>query len=620
LATDAYDATFSYDSEDFETAAEIAAVTSTATENFYGSVAQNGQGNEDSVYSLKLNATDKTGAALVAAGAYAYLNDANGGQTFGTDATTDVNFSTVNLGDGANDLLVVHSNDLSMNTMVIDGTFGKNTVVNFHDLSANFVNLDKNNVGLHQIDFTKILSNQTDPSTATGGNANNTDSALPIAVTLHDAANTFTANVTAANDVLAPANSVNVLHFNEDAVDSVKFADFTAAQLKDKLNDQAATVTTIVGGLDHTSLTIVEAGVNLIGTTQYHIFMVENMKNLGEYKVFKATSTLDSADKNKLANADVDDFTTVELLGTLDFGYSINFNLVGTTAASTLLAGLIASADTGSVVSVQGVDQTVLKTGGPVTVLTGDQLAVDMIAVVPVDAMGVTSITGAVADVKTVIASTQISTSSTYTVTATGVTVAAADTATIDADTTGLVTFSTLSKVTGTVAALKVFAAAETAGTAIAAITNYAVEASDATVTAADLALLDAANGNGAITTTNAGGWTITGINGLTVVATGSVDTLTFALADTGITLNSLAVADVLDLTADLDVTPLDAAASANAGAVAANGDWFFDGGTDTLTYWDNTGAGEAQTVVLTGVATLTATGADGLLTVATLG
>jgi hypothetical protein len=74
------------------------------------------------------------------------------------------------------------------------------------------------------------------------------------------------------------------------------------------------------------------------------------MDNLGEYKVFKATSTLDATNKTLLANANVDDFTSVDLLGTLDFGHSINFNLVGDATSSTILSGLISSTDAGATI------------------------------------------------------------------------------------------------------------------------------------------------------------------------------------------------------------------------------------------------------------------------------
>jgi hypothetical protein len=347
-------------SADLENASEIATFTGTTltgVNTFDGSINNVGTGTGDTVYNLALNTTENTGTALNTANAYTYVNQT----AMGTDATVDVNYSTINLGDGANDLLVLHSNDLSMNTIVIDGTFGKNTIVNMHDISPNDVGVNKANVGLHQLDFTSILNNMTDASTAVSG-ANNTDSAVRIATTLHDAANTFTTGATASNDSNAVANGINVLHYNQNvATTSVKFADLTAAQLQSKLNDQAGTDTTVLGGLDHTSLTIVEAGANLVGTTQNHIIMVENNSNLGEYKVFKATSTLDATDKTKLANSDVDDFTTVELLGTLDFGYSINFNAVGGTTSASLSA-LIAAADAGTAVTVDGIAQIVATT------------------------------------------------------------------------------------------------------------------------------------------------------------------------------------------------------------------------------------------------------------------
>ena len=109
----------------------------------------------------------------------------------------------------------------------------------------------------------------------------------------------------------------------------------------------------------------------------------------------------------------------------------------------------------------------------------------------------------------------------------------------IDGKTIGLITAASLTSVTGTVADIKTFSVAEQAGTTIAAITNYAVVATDTTVTAADLNIIAANNGNGLISTTNSGGWTITGLNNVTVGGTTSVDKFVITNANTNVVISN---------------------------------------------------------------------------------
>lgn len=522
-------------SAELENAAEIVTWTD-ASADFYGSIAQNNAGNKAVGLARELahNKGDESITKLMADGAYNYLN----ATAFGTDATVGVNFSTINLGDGANDLLVLHSNDLSMNTIKIDGSFGKNTIINFFDIEAGLADQNKANVGLHQIDFTAILTNTTDTSTST---VSNTDSAKAVTVTLHDNANTYTTGATASADVNATANSVNVLHYNESvAATSVKFADFTAAQLLAKLNDQTTTgaTGTILGGLAHDSLTIV-ATANLVGTTQYHIFMVENEANLGEYKVFKATSELNTA---KTATASgVDDFTSVDFLGTLDFGHSVNFNLVsapsaGATTASTMLANLMASADTGSSVTVDGVAQSIvtaanegtaattvattqtITAGGMVTNAAGASVEDSTITLVK---SGVT-LTGTAAQLTTLSGTAHLGA-----LTVSDATAVVADVNTIAGKTTGVVTATVA---TGTAAALN---SAMTNGSTTDMLT---FTTTDATAAASDLTGLD---GKTAVT-----------VNAAAVVAnaiTGTVAEMVALAGATGVTTAANYVGTISD-------------------------------------------------------------------------
>ena len=519
-----------------ETAAEIVTWTNAAAD-FYGSIAQNGAGTNASLgRELAHNETgDESMAKLVADGAYAYLNDT----TYGTDATTDVNFSTVNMGAGDNDVVVLHSNNLSMNTIKVDSTSaGKTTVVNFFDTAPSVADSTKANVGLHQLDFTSILNNQNDPSDKSGTNSDNADSATAIAVTLHDAANTYAGGgATATNDVIATANSVNVLHYNAATANSVSFAAFTAAQLKTKLNDQAAADSTVLGGLDHTSLTITEHGADLVGTTQNHIFMVENMANLGEYKVFSATSTLDSTDKTKLANADVDDFTTVVSLGTLDFGHSINFNLAGDATSKTMLANLIAATDDSTkTVTVDGVVKSVTTATSAAAATTTDATTVNLTQTAGTTVTAKSGATVNTSTIKTVDAAATLTTTATIAATMTGVTGAIT--------VTGAPTVAEINTTAGQ------FSGVVTAATAVADNTAATLNSGTANLAATDAVLFDV-NGTAAASDLIAlDGKTATVIDATGVTTMTGTQTNVLAVYNSDQANAATALTETIDLTA----------------------------------------------------------------------
>ncbi|OWW20006.1 DUF4214 domain-containing protein [Noviherbaspirillum denitrificans] len=106
-----------------------------------------------------------------------------------------------------------------------------------------------------------------------------------------------------------------------------------------------------------------------------------------------------------------------------------------------------------------------------------------------------------------------------------------------------------------------------------------------------------------------------------TGTATAVTDRFVFANADATNfkVINGLAVGDQVSV-ANPDNTNGDfhTVAEANAGAVNAHGEWFFDSASDNLTYWNNEAAA-AVTVQLTGVATLSAD-TNAILTVTALG
>ena len=291
-------------SDDLEDAAEVEAALGAAN---FGGAAFDGNVQDD---------------GAVGAPAYFAFDDGdseNGGAP---------NFSIVDMGDGSNDLIVLDPSLASSNILRISEEFGKVSVVNFHDLSPNNVT-DVSEVGNHALDFTTYLDGQVDPSTTT-----NTQSAQPIAVTLNTN-NELTGSPASTGTALA--NSVNVLGYNELLANSISFSALTGGQLLAALNGDAGTAVT--GGLVDGDLDAVNSTPNLIGTTQDHIVMVQNDQNPGEYKVFHLTSEVDPTDGTE------GEFATADLLGVLDFGNSINFNLVGNADYATLRETLLLDAD-----------------------------------------------------------------------------------------------------------------------------------------------------------------------------------------------------------------------------------------------------------------------------------
>jgi hypothetical protein len=225
-----------------------------------------------------------------------------------------------------------------------------------------------------------------------------------------------------------------------------------------------------------------------------------------------------------------------------------------------------------------------------------DLIALDAITTVAVGASALTGMTGTAANIKTVIAATTITKPTNYAVTPSDATVSVADLNIMDAATTGIITETV---VTGTAAALKLltgtgnaYTTTLTAGSAAAADliaidtattiavgagaitaitglvadiktvisstgitkpTNYAVTPSDATVSVADLNIIDAANGTGVITET---------------VITGTAATLA-GLTGTG---NAYTTTLSAGIAAATDLIAIDAATTVTVGAGAVKG------------------------------------------------
>lgn len=265
-----------------------------------------------------LDADGTVGTAGAAAAESYDFQGANIGGSADALGARNVNFSVINMGTGANDLVILDSNDNSANILEIDQTFGKVSVVNFFDDAARTI------VGNHAVDFTAYLNNVD----------SNTDS------TLSEDAIPVTLNVTpiTAAGSLAVANSVNMLRLTGTAAESFAGLDETA--LITALNGDG-TADDNYANITNATLDAAANTVDLVGRVQDHIVMVENAANLGEYKVFYLTSTVDADTDTTAGEFD----TGATLLGTLDFGNSINFELVGSATWAATYNALIDAAD-----------------------------------------------------------------------------------------------------------------------------------------------------------------------------------------------------------------------------------------------------------------------------------
>ena len=236
----------------------------------------------------------------------------------GTDETEVENFSTINMGAGANDLVVLNSDINSSNVLEFTDTWGKVTVVNFFQDGGTMTQVnDGTGAGVdgiagtaddatgHILDFTAYLTDVTSLSTSAL-------SEVRIATTVAEenaAGITFTANqVTVVND------------FVEDDVNGETWEDMTAQDVQDALNG--------VGAGDYGSLSDgnnIAAIANLDGTSITSILMIANDEAVasndddlfndasaaGEYKVYLVTES-DITDNT--------DQYSVSFLGQVDFG------------------------------------------------------------------------------------------------------------------------------------------------------------------------------------------------------------------------------------------------------------------------------------------------------------
>eukprot|EP00767_Chilomastix_cuspidata_P003223 gnl/Chilomastix_cuspidata/3340.p1 GENE.gnl/Chilomastix_cuspidata/3340~~gnl/Chilomastix_cuspidata/3340.p1 ORF type:complete len:1183 (-),score=41.11 gnl/Chilomastix_cuspidata/3340:33-3581(-) len=208
--------------------------------------------------------------------------------------TNVTNISTIDLGKGANDLVVLNSHDNSANTIVFSDNWDKVSVVNFEDVGDI---LNAGVTGNHILDFTNWLTSVTDPSVSNGNGLSEQEIGATIAAAAGVAAGTALTE-----------NQVHIVTgFTETTTDT--WDSMTGNDILTAINGGALYAN--LGDAVDSSADV----ANLVGDTQYNIILIENANNLGEYKAVYLTATDDT---------NTADFATAEIIGTIDFGDSVD--------------------------------------------------------------------------------------------------------------------------------------------------------------------------------------------------------------------------------------------------------------------------------------------------------
>lgn len=218
--------------------------------------------------------------------------------TFAGTASTFENNNIIEAGTG-DDVIVLSTDALSNETLVFDGAFGNDTVFNFNDNSAAAVLASPG--GQDTLDFTAHLNNLV---SASGSVESQVDAVTTQTTALSTATQTLNANDFAI--ITGTAFTVT---------DS--WAAMTGADLLNAIVNTAS-----VAYADITATTLdASTEANMVGTVSNSIVFVENTNNLGEYKVFELVA-------NDSTLTPANEFTSATLLGSIDFGTSIDATTV----------------------------------------------------------------------------------------------------------------------------------------------------------------------------------------------------------------------------------------------------------------------------------------------------
>ena len=210
----------------------------------------------------------------------------NGGSA---NETTVTNVSTIDLGTGSNDLVVLNSDEDSIQTIVFSAAWDKVSVVNFELIGEEGAQTiaEAADTNINMLDFTAWLDDEVSPSGSTLSNT--------AVATTYATATTLGQNTVVAVDFATQIDGI-------DGSATNTFATLTDAQVLAALN------------ADATFATVVDAGT--IGTNaRDSIILIENSANLGEYKAYNVTYS---------DNAANDEFASATLVGTIDFGNEVD--------------------------------------------------------------------------------------------------------------------------------------------------------------------------------------------------------------------------------------------------------------------------------------------------------
>ena len=238
-----------------------------------------------------------TGTTVLNDAYYPGLIDARQAQT--GQASDLFNDNIINLGAGNNDIAVLGTTvgdsllTSSNDTLVFEGNFGYNTIINFATTGN----------GIDYLDFTSYLT------TLSHGLSTSTASQVRIDTTLN-------------SDNVLHANEVHVMTFSS-SVNTQTWDGLNATNLLAALNNNSTSYGDIANGtLNSAAASVFASGANntpapgdIVGNSYNSIIMVENNLNLGEYKVFHVTTTNTSAETLN--------FSAIELVGIVDFGATL---------------------------------------------------------------------------------------------------------------------------------------------------------------------------------------------------------------------------------------------------------------------------------------------------------
>lgn len=213
----------------------------------------------------------------------------------GTASTADNTGNKINAGTGS-DVIVLSTNGESNETIVFEGDFGRNTVVNF--------DADSESAGADTLDFTAYLGNMQFQ-----GGSTSSESRDVFATTGVNTGATGTYSVT-ANDVI----TINDFAASQNQ----SWGGLTASNLLAAIQNGNNTG---YGNLTDSTLEVGNV-TGLVGNTVKTVVMVENNNNAGEYKVFELTGT--GVNDANTAN----EFTDATLVGIVDFGNTIDASAV----------------------------------------------------------------------------------------------------------------------------------------------------------------------------------------------------------------------------------------------------------------------------------------------------